>query len=193
MKPRGPLASTTKPASISWRSSAAAADERLRRSPRVHALHDEVVQVGDAGGFCLSHERQIEIRTVPVRVRDRVMRARGDEQLPRMRIVVSEALAGTWKQNVKPRLRPAATSGPGLLPRAPLREDAHARQVVLVCNLLEQQVRQRRGRFADGEARVTSALEERDALAAPRERQREERPGEARADDRDVGGDRCGR
>ena len=72
------------------------------------------------------------------------------------------------------------------LPRAPLREHADPRQVVVVAELLEQQVRERRGRLADGKPRMPPALDEDDALAAPAQGERHERPGKPGADNRDV-------
>jgi hypothetical protein len=72
---------------------------------------------------------------------------------------------GSWKKNVKPRFSPQATSGRASLPGAPFREHADPRQVVTVGELLEQQVRQRRGRLADREPRVAALLNQRDAAA----------------------------
>ena len=73
------------------------------------------------------------------------------------------------------------------LPRAPLREHANLRQVVLVGKLLEQQVRERSRRLTDREARMPAAFDEDDALAATAEGERHERSGESGADDGDVG------
>ena len=58
------------------------------------ALHLRRVQVDRAVGLGVAHERVIEVRPVPVRVADVVVRARGDEQLARMIAIVGEAFAG---------------------------------------------------------------------------------------------------
>ena len=93
-------------------------------------------------------------------------------------------------------LQAARDVRPRPLPRAPLRERSDPRQIVAVRQLLEQEVGERRGRLADGEARVTAAFDQRDAPAALQQRERRQRSAEAGADDGDVGvdaGDGCER
>ena len=86
-------------------------------------------------------------------------------------------------------LEPAGDVRSRALPRAPLRERADARQIVAIRQLLDQQVGERRGRLADGEARMTAAFDQRDAAAPLAKRERRQRAGESRADDGDVGVD----
>ena len=96
---------------------------------------------------------------------------------------------GWWKKNVKPRFRPQATSGRARCHVPHFENGANPRQVVAVRQLLEQQVGERRRRLADGEARMAAAFDQHDAPAAPAQRERGERAGEAGADDGDVGVD----
>ncbi len=67
------------------------------------------------------------------------------------------------------------------------------RQVVPVGEFLDQQSRQRRGRFTDGKAWVAAAVDEGDTHAALAEDECEGRPGESRSDDGDVGLDAADR
>ena len=72
------------------------------------------------------------------------------------------------------------------LPCPPLRERGKSRQVVVANQLFQQQVRERGGRLADDEARMTSALEEHDRTPEPPRDHRQERAGKPGADDGDV-------
>ena len=58
------------------------------------AVHLRLVQVHRAVRLGVADERVIEVRPVPMRVADLVVRARGDEQLARMVAIVGEAFAG---------------------------------------------------------------------------------------------------
>ncbi len=89
-KPRGPLASITKPARDLDGTSVARAFERHPGARVPDLLEARLVQVDRAGGPRLLHEREIELGTVPMRIRHLVVRARRDEQLPRVRIGVGE-------------------------------------------------------------------------------------------------------
>ena len=150
------------------------------------AIQPRLVQVDRALRFGLADERVIEVRPVPMRVADLVVRARGDQQLARMVAIVRESFAGTMEQEGEPAFETAGDLRALPLPGAPLRERPDARQIVAIGDLLDQQVGERRGRFADGEPGMTSALDERDAHPATPQRQRGQRPGESGADDGDV-------
>jgi hypothetical protein len=93
------------------------------------------------------------------------------------------------KEEREPSLEAAGDLGAGALPRAPLRERPHPRQVVAIRELLDEKIAQRRGRLADDEAGMASAFDQDDATAATAQRQGGERAGEAGADNRDVGVD----
>ena len=168
----------------------ALAFERSCTSPSWRsAVEPRLVEVDGARGLGLLRERVIEVRPVPVRVGDLVVRARRDQQLPLAFGVVGERLARAMEEEGEAALQAARDVRSRPLPRAPLRERPDPRQVVAVRQLLEQQVGQRRGRLADGEARVAAAFDQRDAPAALQQRERRQRSAEAGADDGDVGVD----
>jgi hypothetical protein len=57
--------------------------------------------------------------------------------------------------------------------------NTRTRRVVAIGEFLDQKVRERRGRFADGEPGMTSPLDRRDARPSPPQRERGQRPGKS--------------
>ena len=162
--------------------SSARADRRRNRCRPARSRRDRSRRFG----FGLADEVVVEVGPIPVRVADVIVRARCHQQLPRMLAIVRERLAEAVEVEREPALEAAADIRARSLPRAPFREHADLRQVVAVGELLDQQVGQRRRRFADGEARMASALDQHDAFSRAPQAQRHQRPGESGADDGDV-------
>ena len=148
-----------------------------------------LVQVDRALGLSFLCERLIELWSVPMRIGDLVMRARRHQQLPLMIGVVRKCGARLVEEKREPALQAAGDVRTRALPRAPLGERPNPRQIVAVGELLEQEIGERCRGFPDGESRVAAPLDEHDAPPSFDQRERSERPGEARSHDRDVGMD----
>ncbi len=154
-----------------------------------HLRQHQLVDVARALTLGFPHQPVIEVGAVPVRVGDRVVRAGRDQQLTRVRRRVLEGAIEIVAEEGEPALEPAGHVGVRRAPGPPLGERPQARQVPAVGELLEHQVGDRRGRLADGEARMPAAFEQRDGPALPAQDQGGQRAGESRSDDRDVGVD----
>jgi hypothetical protein len=83
-------------------------------------------------------------------------------------------------------LQPAHHVGVRATPRAKRAERPQPRQVVAIGQLFDQHAGERRRGFANGEARMPAALEERHAQPQPPRDHREDRAAEARPDDDEV-------
>ena len=84
---------------------------------------------------------------------------------------VGKQLGRAVEQKREAALQSARDVRPGPLPRAPFRERPNPRKVVAIGELLQQQIGERRRRLADGESRMTAALDQRDAPASLAERE----------------------
>ena len=115
-------------------------------------VEPRLVQVSRPRCLRLLDEREIEIGPIPMRVGDVVVGTGGDQQLPGVIRVVRESLVESMEEEREPALEAAGDVRMRPLPRAPLRERADLRQVVAIGELFEQQIGQRRRRFADGES-----------------------------------------
>jgi hypothetical protein len=82
------------------------------------------VEIHDPGVRGLAHEVVVEVRPVPMRIADVVVRAGGDEQLARMFAVVRKGLSGDVEVK-RSALGPPAASGRGAA--SALRERARGR------------------------------------------------------------------
>src|SRR5262245_56949744 len=100
-----------------------------------------------------------------MRVADVVVRARGDHQLAFVIQIVAEAFAWPMEEEREAPLEAGAHVGTSPLPGSPLREPPDSLKVVAVGKFLEQKVGKRRGRLANGEPRMTSALDEHDTAS----------------------------
>jgi hypothetical protein len=81
-----------------------------------HGVEKRRVQID--GAFCLglSHQRMIEVGAIPVRIRNLVVRARRDQQLSSMPVVVFESPIEIMKEEGEPALQTDADVGMRLLP-----------------------------------------------------------------------------
>ena len=169
------------------RSALALAFEHRRTTFVAQPLEPRHVEVLGARRPRLHHERLVELRPVPVRIRDLVVRARRDHQLPLARVIVRDRRTRLMKEEREPALESACDLGPGTLPCPPLRERANAREIVAVGQFLYQQVRERRRGLSDRESRMAAPLDERDALPPFEQSERGQGSAEAGSDDGDVG------
>jgi hypothetical protein len=147
------------------------------------------VEIGRTFSLRLVRQRLIELRAVPVRVGNGVVRARRDHQLTVALVVVGEQHAWLVEEEREAALQTARDVRTLPLPCAPLGERAKPREIVPIGEFFDQQVGERRRGFTDGEARVTATLDQDHASPALEQRERRQRPGEARSDDHDVGVD----
>jgi hypothetical protein len=138
-----------------------------------------VVEIDRTGGFGLVRERLIERRTVPVRIRHFVVGTCGNQQLPLPIVRIREGVARLVKVEREASFEAGGDLRVGALPASPLRERAHARQVVGIRQLLELEIGERRRRLANRKPRVASAFDQCDTPAAFQERERRERSTEA--------------
>ena len=106
--------------------SRAALEHDAASLPRGRVRARVVVEIDRAVRLGLADERVIEVRPVPMRVADLVVRARGDQQLPRVLAIVGEALAGLVEEEREAAFQAAGDVGTCALPRAPFREHAGA-------------------------------------------------------------------
>ena len=150
------------------------------------------VEIPDARRLRFLEEEMIELRPVPVRVRDLVAGARADEMPVAAVAEVRERASRLVREEREAPLQARADPGVRRLPQAPLRERQEARQAVADREALEKQVREGGGGLADREARVRALLEKDDREADASRDEREERAGESGAHDRDVEGARHG-
>ena len=155
------------------------------------ALDPRLVEVFHSRIARLLDEEGVEIRAVPVRVGDLVVRARGDEELVLPVRGVRERPSLRAVEEAEPALQAAAHLRVCAPPGAPLRERQEAGKRIARGELLEQEVRERRRGLADREARMRAFFEKKDGEAEPSRHEREERAGEAGPDDRDVEGAPC--
>ena len=61
---------------------------------RIHTPQIHFVQIDHAQFLGLGDEEGVEVRAVPMRVRDVIIRRRGDEQVNEMLVVVTEGSTG---------------------------------------------------------------------------------------------------
>ena len=113
------------------------------------------------------------------RLSDRVVRARGHHQLPLVLRVRGVRHPRPMEEEGKAPLQAARNVRASLLPRAPLRKRTEPRQVVPTGKFFDQQIGERRGRFTDGEARMTSTLDQYDASPPLQKRKGGQGSGEA--------------
>ena len=158
-------------------------------SSRATDREHDPIEIARARSFGFPLKEMIEIRPVPVRVGDRVVRARRDEELvaPVGRSRERAALLVRGR-SVKPRLRPQASSGYVRRHVPHVANGQQAGEIESPGDLLEEEVRERRRGFADRKARVHTPLEKDDRTPRPACDEGHQRACEARADDRDVGG-----
>src|SRR5437762_116956 len=97
---------------------------------------------------------------------------------------MAEQEAGVMAKERKSAFQPAAQFGEACDPAAVRGEVVAIIQTVAPGEPLEREIRQRRTRLADREARVGPALEQYDVMPLDGEDAREQRAGEAAADDR---------
>jgi hypothetical protein len=131
-------------------------------------------------------ERQIEVRPVPVGIGDVIVRTGGDQELPGMTVIVCERLAEAMKEKRESALEATADMGVLALPRTPLGKRSNVRQVVAIGELFDEKVGQRSRRFADGEPRVPSTLEQGDGVTPLPQGQCAQGAREAGPDDGEV-------
>jgi hypothetical protein len=118
-----------------------------------------VIEIVSSETLGFLHKKGIDIRAIPVRICDRIVRARRDKQL--IRPVASHFARRVRGVIVKREtaLQPARNLRVMLLPAAPLGQGEQARQIVAKGNLFQEQIRERRGRLADDDPRVGAALQ----------------------------------
>ena len=156
-------------------------------------IEGRLIEVAHTGGLGFPHQPVIEVRTIPVRVGDGVVGARGDEQLPRVRVVVGEWPSSLVLEEAEASLAAAGDVRIRILPGAPLRERTQTRQVVAIREFLDEQPCERGRGLADGKPRMATAFEQCHAHPALPQHQGQQRAGEPGADDGDVGVDApCG-
>src|SRR6266508_113248 len=117
-------------------------------------------------------------------VGDIVIRARGNKQPLRARAVADERAPGVMTIEREPTLQPAAQRREPGDPAAVSRESVAIVQPVATRQPLQREIRERRARLADREARMRPPLEQDDVVPLHGEHTREQRAGEAAADDR---------
>jgi len=90
-------------------------------------------------------EEMIEVRPIPMCVSDLVPRARRNEQFSRMIMTWLKVAVEHVMVKRKTSLQAAADSRMVSLPRSPLRESRHLRQIIALRQFFEEEVSQRRG------------------------------------------------
>jgi hypothetical protein len=143
------------------------------------------VGVLDAHRRGFTDEEVIEIRPVPMRVRDGVVRAGGDQEFT-VAVGASGGLPGGVVEEAEAAFQPAGDPGMRREPGAPSGEGADRGQIVAVGEGFEQQVRQGRGGFADGLPRMAALLDQDHPPAEPPQDHRGQRSGESRSDHGEV-------
>jgi hypothetical protein len=146
---------------------------------------DEVVIV-DAERNRLVHQEVIDVTAQPVRVGQFVARAGCDKQLIRPLLVRRVRAPGLVLEVGKSPLQSAAEIGVGPLPRTKCRKRPDPRQVVAICELLDQDSGKRRRRLADCEPRMSSALEQHHSQSQVSRDHREQRTAESGPHDREI-------
>ena len=125
--PRGPLASMTKPRRDPDRPAVALPSSTMPVAVVPDALEPCLVQIDRAFRLGLAHERVVEVRPVPMRIGDLVVRARGDQQLPRVLARRRRTRSpGSMEEEREPAFEAARDVRTRPLPGAPLRERAGA-------------------------------------------------------------------
>ena len=138
----------------------------------------------NAGRF--AREEMIEIRPVPMRVRDCVVRTRRDKKLPLMVVVVMESTVEVMVEKGEATLQTARDDWVLTLPGSIFCERKELRQIIASGEFFEQQVGERRGRFSDGKPRMFAAFEQNHGKPEPTGDHRDQRAGETGADDGEV-------
>ena len=95
----------------------------------VEILHPEVLRI--------AHERGIEVRAIPVRIRDLVVRARRHQQLTAMLFGVLKRLTVDVKEEREAALKPASNLRTLPLPGSPFREGPQPVEAVAVGEILK--------------------------------------------------------
>lgn len=149
-----------------------------REGGSVHVLRAQTGRLVD--------EKGVEVRPVPVRVGHLVARTGGHQQLVGPVAATLPGPARLVMKIAEPPLEPAGDLRVGRLPGSPLGQCPEAWQIVAVAERLEPQVRQRRGRLPDGEARVVPPLDEQHRPAEAPGDLGQQRPGESAAHDGEV-------
>jgi len=144
------------------------------------------IEILDSNTLRFTNEKMIEVRAIPVRVRNFIARTGRHEQL-----VASFRIVCEWQADLMMVKREAAFQAAGnlricLLPRPPFGQWQQPRQIVSARQLLQQKVRQRRGGFTNDKPRMPAALQQNDRTAKSPGNHRHERTAKARTNDRDV-------
>ena len=103
-----------------------------------------MVEVFHAERLRFANEEVIEIRAIPMRVRDLITWAGGDKQLVAPLRIVEERFFKLMLIKRKTALQSAGDLRIGLLPASPLGQWQQTRQIVSQRQFFEQQVGQRR-------------------------------------------------
>src|SRR5438093_4500956 len=130
-----------------------------------------------------AHEVVVHVGPEPVIVGDLIVGTRGDEQTFRAQSGIGERASGVVAVEREAAFQPAAELGETGDPAAVRGEIVAIVQSIATGEPLEREVRQRRARLADREARMGPALEQDDIMPLDGEDAREQRAGEAAADD----------
>jgi len=130
-----------------------------------HVFERHLVEIDGAVLLGLFDEEVIDIRPIPVRIGDLVVRTRGHQQLTVVSGAVLKRPIELVMEEAEAALQAAADVWIRALPRAPLREWPQARQIVCVRQLLDEKVGQRRRRLANRETGMPSAFDQQDGSA----------------------------
>jgi len=102
-----------------------------------------IIQISYAEIFCLGNQIVIEVRAIPMGIRDFFVGTCSDEKLIPMPGIRLERLSKLMMVECEPALDSAGKLWKLLLPRSPFAQRPHERQVVLHRDFLQQQIGQR--------------------------------------------------
>ena len=134
----------------------------------------------------LLHQIMIKIRTIPMRVGNCFPRAGADHQLPLAMRVGLETAAEFVMVEGEASFEAAREMRSLFLPGPPFAERPNERQIIIVGDFFEQQIRQGRCGFPDHKTRMTTALKQRGGEAKSMGNHGHERAGESGANDDDL-------
>ena len=139
--------------------------ERGSTDARRKSFEHGFVHVFDALRLRLMHEELIDVRAKPMSVSNSRMRTRGDEQLPQVLGIVFEPASRAMCEKTEAAFQTAGNLRIALLPGTPFGEREKTREIVARSQLLQNEVGERSGRFADGKARMLRLLDQDDGKA----------------------------
>src|SRR5690348_2771828 len=168
-----------------WLASASSGQHHTVRSG-IRARQARSVAVIDTHVDRHPNEMMIDVGAQPVRIRQPILRARGDEQALGVETLSSERSIRMMSIESEAALQAATNFGMVLQPPAVRRELVAIGETIARPDALEGEIGQRRRRFTDREAGVRAALEKHDVVADDGKHPCEERAGEAAPDDRDL-------